>query len=46
MSPFWTWLVHREMPTNWAMAGGVLIISATLVNTWRNRRVTAADANH
>ena len=40
MSPFWTWYVHRERPTSWAMAGGVIIISATLVNTWRNRRTT------
>lgn len=37
MSPFWTWLVHREIPSTWAMAGGMLIVSATLVNTWRNR---------
>jgi drug/metabolite transporter (DMT)-like permease len=37
MSPFWTWLAHRETPNSWAMAGGVLIISATLVNTWCNR---------
>jgi drug/metabolite transporter (DMT)-like permease len=37
MSPFWTWLIHHELPNLWAMAGGVLIISATLVNTWRNR---------
>jgi drug/metabolite transporter (DMT)-like permease len=38
MSPFWTWMVHREIPAPWAMAGGVLIISATVVNTWRQRR--------
>ena len=38
MSPFWTWAVHRELPSGWAMAGGVLIISATLVNTWRTAR--------
>jgi drug/metabolite transporter, DME family len=36
-SPFWTWFIHGEVPSPWAMAGGVLIISATLVNTWRNR---------
>jgi drug/metabolite transporter (DMT)-like permease len=41
MSPFWTWLVHREIPSTWAMAGGMLIISATLANTWRNRSATA-----
>ena len=42
-SPFWTWLLHRERPTAWAMAGGVIILSATLVNTWRNRRMAAID---
>jgi drug/metabolite transporter, DME family len=41
MSPFWTWLVHREVPSVWAIAGGAIIISATLVNTWRNRRTGA-----
>jgi DME family drug/metabolite transporter len=45
MSPVWTWLLHRESPNTWAMAGGVLIISATLVNTWRNRKVAAIEGN-
>jgi drug/metabolite transporter (DMT)-like permease len=45
MSPFWTWVVHREVPTGWAMAGGLLIISATLFNTWRNRRIAEVGAN-
>ncbi len=45
MSPFWTWLLHRETPTLWAMAGGVLIILATLLNTWRNRRIAAIGEN-
>jgi drug/metabolite transporter (DMT)-like permease len=38
LNPFWTWVLHRERPTPWAMAGGVIIICATLVNTWCNRR--------
>jgi drug/metabolite transporter (DMT)-like permease len=45
MSPFWTWLAHRESPSSWAMAGGVLIISATLVNTWRNRWNSSTGGN-
>jgi drug/metabolite transporter (DMT)-like permease len=43
LNPFWTWLLHRERPTGWAMAGGVIIICATLVNTWCNRRTATID---
>ena len=35
LNPVWTWLVHRETPGAWAVAGGALILSATLWNTWR-----------
>jgi drug/metabolite transporter (DMT)-like permease len=41
MSPVWTWLAHGERPTPWALAGGVVIVSATLLNTWFGRRPTA-----
>lgn len=34
MNPVWTWLVHREAPNAWAIAGGAAIITATLVNAW------------
>jgi drug/metabolite transporter (DMT)-like permease len=34
MNPVWTWLAQGERPTPWALAGGVVIISATLMNTW------------
>ena len=37
MSPVWTWLAHGERPTAWALAGGAVIVSATLVNTWWGR---------
>jgi len=32
-SPFWAWLVHHERPSAWAMAGGVLIVAATTVQS-------------
>jgi len=38
MSPVWTWLIHGEKPAPWALAGGSVILAATLVNTWRHSR--------
>jgi drug/metabolite transporter, DME family len=38
LNPVWTWLVHREAPGIWAIAGGALIVTATLWNTWRGQR--------
>ncbi len=38
MSPVWTWFVHGERPGLWSLAGGAVILSATLVNTWRQSR--------
>ncbi|MFL5521898.1 MAG: DMT family transporter [Gemmatimonadales bacterium] len=32
-SPFWAWLVHHEQPSAWALAGGLLIITATTVQS-------------
>jgi drug/metabolite transporter (DMT)-like permease len=41
LNPFWAWLVHGERPGLWSLAGGVLIIGATVFKTWRDaRRVT------
>ena len=34
MNPVWTWLVHGERPSGGALAGGAVILTATLVNTW------------
>jgi drug/metabolite transporter, DME family len=34
-NPFWSWLVHREIPGTLALIGGVIIIVASIVNTWR-----------
>jgi drug/metabolite transporter, DME family len=41
LNPVWTWLAHGERPGAWAIAGGAIIVSATLVNTWWNRPDTA-----
>jgi len=37
MNPIWAWLVHGEQPGRSALAGGGIILLATLVNTWRSR---------
>jgi drug/metabolite transporter (DMT)-like permease len=29
LSPFWAWLVHGEVPTLWAVAGGSIILGVT-----------------
>jgi drug/metabolite transporter (DMT)-like permease len=36
MNPVWTWLVHGERPSARAIAGGAIIVCATLFNAWRS----------
>lgn len=38
MSPVWAWVIHHERPGNRALAGGAIIILATLANTWTMSR--------
>jgi drug/metabolite transporter, DME family len=49
MNPVWAWLVHHERPGGWALAGGTVIIVATLVNTWagadRARRASSSKVS-
>lgn len=33
LNPVWAWLVHGEAPGPWSVAGGALILGATLVRT-------------
>lgn len=40
LNPVWTWLVHGEKAGWWPVAGGAVILSATLINTWRQARVS------
>lgn len=34
LNPIWAWLVHGEAPGSWALAGGAVIMAATVVRTW------------
>lgn len=38
MNPIWAWMVQSERPGAWALGGGAVILSATVVNTWRQAR--------
>jgi drug/metabolite transporter (DMT)-like permease len=39
LNPVWVWLVHGERPGAWPLAGGAVILSATLANAWRQGRI-------
>ena len=41
LNPVWAWLVHGERPGAWALAGGALILLATLTRTWWDGRAAA-----
>ena len=41
LTPVWTWLVHGERPGAWPLAGGAVILSATLINAWRQKPARA-----
>jgi DME family drug/metabolite transporter len=44
LNPVWTWLVHGEKPGPWGIAGGMLILSATLWNVASTRSPGAQPA--
>ncbi|HLI84173.1 MAG TPA: DMT family transporter [Bryobacteraceae bacterium] len=44
MNPVWAWLVHKERPGGWPLAGGAVIIVATLVNTWAGAQRVGSPA--
>jgi drug/metabolite transporter (DMT)-like permease len=37
----WTWLAHGERPGPWPLAGGAMIVAATILHTWRQRGAVA-----
>jgi drug/metabolite transporter (DMT)-like permease len=39
LNPDWVWMIHGERPGGWPIAGGAVILTATLVNTWRQNRL-------
>jgi drug/metabolite transporter, DME family len=43
LNPLWAWLVHGERPGPRVFAGGALILSATLLNSWHDARLAARD---
>jgi drug/metabolite transporter (DMT)-like permease len=45
LNPLWAWLVHGERPGPRVLAGGALILAATLFHSWlESRRAGARDA--
>ncbi|HEV2845150.1 MAG TPA: EamA family transporter, partial [Thermoanaerobaculia bacterium] len=38
LNPVWAWLVHGERPGTWSIAGGAVILLATLVKGWIDAR--------
>lgn len=38
LNPLWAWMIHGETPGAWAVAGGTLILAATVFKTWRDAR--------
>jgi DME family drug/metabolite transporter len=44
LNPVWAWMVHGERPSAWALAGGALILTATLVKSARARTRNQAEA--
>lgn len=42
LNPVWAWIVHGESPSPWALGGGAVILGATFLYTWRQRRYPAA----
>jgi DME family drug/metabolite transporter len=34
LNPIWAWMAHGEVPSPWSLAGGSLILGATLLRTW------------
>ncbi len=41
LNPVWAWLAHGERPARLALAGGAVILGATLISTWRKSRSSA-----
>jgi len=39
LNPTWAWLVHGERPGPWALAGGAVILAASLANTARQKHL-------
>lgn len=45
LNPVWAWLVHGERPGGWSMAGGAVILLATLAKGWIDARAIPNKAD-
>lgn len=43
LNPIWAWLVHGERVGPRVLAGGALILAATLLNSWHDARLAARE---
>lgn len=43
LNPLWAWLVHGERIGPRVLAGGALILAATLLNSWHDARLAARE---
>jgi len=43
LNPLWAWLVHGERIGPRVLAGGALILAATLLNSWHDARLAATE---
>ncbi|UCF66411.1 MAG: DMT family transporter [Acidobacteriota bacterium] len=41
LNPLWSWIVHHEQPGGWSLAGGALILTATLAHVAGSSRVAS-----
>jgi drug/metabolite transporter (DMT)-like permease len=41
LNPVWVWMIHGESPGAWPLAGGVVILMATVIHAWRLRNAAA-----
>jgi DME family drug/metabolite transporter len=40
LNPIWSWMIHGERPGPWSLAGGALILGASVLKTWNDSRLT------
>jgi drug/metabolite transporter (DMT)-like permease len=43
LGPLWAWLIHGEQPSNLALLGGAVIVTATAVFTWSSERTAVRE---
>lgn len=44
LNPIWAWIVHGEEPGAWSLAGGAILLLATMVKTWIDARSSGGPA--